>query len=898
MIRLIPQVSEAVLIGTTISRYRLVGRLAKGGMGEVYEAEDSVFPRRVALKFLAAETVTDVRIRERFQREIQALSSLNHRNICVVYDAGEYEGRPYLVMERLEGKTLADELVRTPLDVDELLSIGIQICEGLGAAHDSGIIHRDIKPSNVMLTRGNQVKILDFGLAKFRTACKPECESSTASTEDSLTDRGALVGTLPYMAPEQALGKPLDVRCDLFSLGVVLYELATGTHPFRGETVAAVCEALLRKQPAPPLRLNPALPVEFDGLLRKALEKDPRHRFQSAADFAAELRRIRYNREVETAALQEPPPRPKRGLGAWLRYLVLSICAVLVLVLGVPEGVQWVSDRLGEAALGEATTAAVLPFELIGDAAGRQRDFCEGLSRDLSILLQQQDGSRPRLMVSSYRLVRDVALRDLYRERGVELAVSGNLTQEGEKLIVRISLVDTRRGTSSGGERIEGTTFDRNGLARKIEEAVLRMLQLKLSPDSRSVLAAGQLEGAPDLRGVMLEGQGLLERYDDQAHIEDAISKFSEVTQRAPEYAPAYSSLGLAYAYLYRHVRRPELVVQANDAARRALQLDPKDPAGTLTLGMVLSEFGRYEEALSVFDQSLKLSPERSEAWRWKAAALAHLGRSAEAEQAYRKAIELHPHYWAGYHELGSFFLDLGRYEEALREFERVEALLPESVTARNNIAVVQLRRQQPSLAEAVLEGALKLRPTFQTFDLLGSCFYEQGDYAKAAESYEEALKLDDSQALVWGNLGGCYRQLGRPDDVARCYRRAADLVRRQVEVNPNDATATLDLADYLIEAGDREQGRYYLGEALKLPASSSDPEFMFVAAQIFEGLNDRESAITWVLRALGAGFPRARVEESPSLSGLVADPNFRLRLEDAEGSASPGAQAKQREEK
>lgn len=886
------------MIGTTVSRYRLVGRLAKGGMGEIYEAEDPVFPRTVALKFIASEAVTDPRLRERFHREIQALSSLNHRNICVVYDAGEFEGRPYLVMERLEGRTLAEELGRTPLDVDELLSIGIQVCEGLGAAHAQGIVHRDVKPSNIMLTAGNQVKILDFGLAKISTPCDPACDDSSASTEESLTDRNALVGTVPYMSPEQALGKPLDARCDLFALGVVLYELATGLHPFRGENLAAVCDALIHRQPAPAVRFNTALPLEFDTLLGKAMQKDPQHRFQTAADFASELRRIRHDLEVSAAPQLEPTPQRRPRIRSWIRYVLLSLAAVLALVLGVPEGVQWISEQLGQATIGEARTAAVMPFELLGKDASQQQDFCEGLARDLSILLQQLDSSGSRLTVSSYQLVKQMRLQDLYRERGVELVLLGSLSQQGDAIIIRLDLMDTRSGASTGGERLEGSRLDRNSLARRVEQAALRMMKLELSPGSRSVLAAEALEQAPDLRGVMLEAQGLLERYGDRAHVEQAISKFSEVIRLAPHFAPAYSGLGLAYATLYRHDPRPELIVQANETARRALRYDPEDPQGHLALGLVLTEFGRYEEALPEFDRALQLSPEAAEVWSRKAAALAALGRTKEAESAYRKAIDIRPDYWAGYHELGSFFFNLGRYQEALPEFEHVQAILPESVNARDSIAAVHLMLQQPSVAQAVLEQSLEMQkslqipPTFHTYDLLGTCFFQQDEFERAAQSYEKALDIDDNHAFTWGNLASCYRQLGRTADATRCYARAAELVRRRVEVNPKDATATLDLADYLVEAGDREQGRFYLGEALKLPSLKSDSESMFVAAQVFEELGDRGSAIDWVLQALGAGFPRARLEESPTLKDLVSDPQFRRRLEEAGTTVSSEGRA------
>lgn len=878
--------------GREVAHYRIVDRLGGGGMGDVYKAEDTRLGRSVALKFLHRQHLSSPDGRARFEREVRAVSTLNHPNICSVHDAGEFDGQPYLVMELLEGKPLSRVLQDgAPLDPGQFLDLARQLCQALEAAHAKGVIHRDIKPSNIFLTESGHAKVLDFGLAKRTPDADTEAESP-AEEITSLTGPGMILGTVAYMAPEQALGREVDHRSDLFSLGVVLYEMATGIRPFSGKTAIAAMDELLHKDPVSVLALNREMPAELETFFGRALEKNPKYRYQSASEMHAELVRIE-NRLISSGSLRSRPGlwasrKGRRRLVRWgiLSLLVLMLVSLPVFVPEVLDTVRnWTRGFQQAASVAERVPlVAIMPFEVVQAAGRDQQEFSEGLARDLTLLLDSLEQTGRRLVPIPYRLVRELTTpAHAHRELGVDLVITGSIASGDEEMVCWLTLIDARTNGIIASDRLTGPTADRNGLAEMIQQASLRMLRLRLVPGGPGTSPSPVAE-VPDLFGVFLEGRGFAQRYDQIHYLQEALERFEQVTRQAPLYAPAFAALAEICPHLFRHFLDPQWIVRGEEAARRAILLDSRDPQGHTALGFVLLEKGEYQQALESFDRALAIAPDYTDARRGRADTLNAAGRSDEAEALYLRMVDEQPGVWMGHHELARFNFQRGRYEEALAGFEVVRSLLPDSCGVRNRIAAVHLQMGRPAVAEAVLRASLAIDTTYEALDYLGTALYHQGQLASAAEQWEAALKLNESNYVLWGNLAGTYRQLGKDQEAERCYRKAVERLIPLVEVNPREVYYRIDLSDYLVELGEVGRGLEALDRAMELPRARSEPDVLALAGQICEKAGQRERAIFWTVEALKLGYPRSRIEGSLTLQALASDPAFREAAESATG--------------
>ena len=866
--------TAALSAGEHLLHYKLIEKIGSGGMGTVWKARDTKLRREVALKLLPPEQLTEPAQVERFRQEAQCASALNHPNIITIHDINTDRGLHFIAMEYVRGESLREILRRGKPALSEALSYAVQICDALGKAHSAGIVHRDLKPANVMVSGEGLVKVLDFGLAKLMA---PELSDDTergsaAAATAGLTSPGVVMGTVGYMSPEQALGDKVDERSDVFSFGVVLYEMLAGSHPFPGERRLDVTRNLLRADPKPLREVCPAVPEALARIVTRCMRREIEDRYADCGEVAKDLKAVPASAasvdKASTQSLRPPeevpsPVSDRRRAAAWRWLLLLPLVVILAAVAFLVQSRSAARQR----------GVAVLPFTAVSSDE-RTKAFGLGLELALSNHLSGIETFQKAFWVvpaSDVLQARSQSARDAREHFGVDLVISGSVETMGDRVRVIAGISDARSQRQLRSRQITAAVDDSFALQDELVRMVSELMQVDLPVETRAMaLSAASRE--PRVEDYFLQGRGYLQSGDKA---DPAIEVFQEALRRDPRYARAHAGLGEAYLQKYAATKEPEWIAKARASCREALRLRDDTPEARIALGMIARAEGRYQEAASVLREVVDEQPLNREAWLRLAQAHESRQSMSEAEAAYRKAVEIQPGYPGGHQSLGVFFYRRGRYAEAERSFERARELAPDNYRVYSQLGALYLQTGRYAEAEAVLKRSISLKPNAVAYNNLSSCYTYQERYAEAVPLMEKALQMGQSSVTLLGNLAHLYRVApGFDSKVGKAYQQAFEVARKQLAINPSDAEARADLAWLYADVGDRKAAEREI-EAARLQAPAN-PVVLFRGVLVYEVIGERERALAAYESLAKTGTYLEEIQRRPELKSFRSDKRYK----------------------
>jgi eukaryotic-like serine/threonine-protein kinase len=855
------------LTGTTVGRFVITTRLGAGGMGQVYGAEDTTLKRFVAIKRMSPSAKSTEADRKRLLKEAQRSSALNHPNVGSVYDVVEHAGELWVVMEYIEGETLRHRL-QQPISADEFFAIATQCCEGLHAAHEKGIIHGDIKPENIMLTSGNRVKILDFGVARLAWSSNPN--DATKSME-TMTASG---GTAAYMAPEVLLQQPDDGRSDIFSLGLVLYEMLGGEQPFQTASLATTIARIVHVEP-PPLK---NVPAPLARVISRAMAKNPDARYPNATALLDDLLRVQQGGK---------PKRAASSPAAFRQYRMLALAVALVVVallLAYGPVRRWLlSSTANNAAspsqqpnpLPQTKILAVLPFTAAANADAKLTALGEGLVESVAAKLGKltEDRAFEVLRPGNLQEKKISTLPDAAHMFGANLGLTLTLEPQSAELVkITYSLLNAQTGVSVGGGSVTIPSTDAFSAEQVIADGAVKALHLQLRPEEEAVLKYHGTDNAEAYQ-YYLQAQGYLLDHSRAEKLDIAALMARAALKLDPNFGMAKAVLGESFWFKYSDTKQKQWLAPAQSECNDAVKLANAGAAGHVCLGLIDNGTGHYPEAASEFQLALGLEPTNEAAALGLALAYEREGKITEAEKAYQQAIQAHPNSRDCYNNFGAFYLGRTQYEKALDMYHNAIRIAPEWYATYSNVGVIYNETGQYDKAIDPLQKSIALRPSYAGYVNLGVSYFGLNKYSEAAEAYQQAAKLDPQQYVIWGNLGELLFLSGKKDQSAVPLRKAIELASAELKVNPHDPDVLSSLASYYSMLGDRKNALLYLGQALQY--GHNDKDVLLDAASVYNHLGESSLAVEFLAKVVQAGYTADKIRSLHDFDNLAGMPAY-----------------------
>jgi len=845
------------VVGETVGPYQVIARLGAGGMGEVFLGHDPRLQRQIALKRLTADETQTAESRARILREARAAARLNHPHIAAVYDVIEDGDRTFIVMEYVEGESLATRLGRGRLPIDDVRSIGRQLAAALAAAHAQGVVHRDLKPANIHITHDGSIKILDFGVAKLAPPVGVSAEATTGTAPVDSTLLGN-PGTPIYMSPEQLLGREVDARSDIYSAGVILFETATGRRPYLDTNAVALAVAMTAEAAPLASSINVDVPYDLTAAIARALERDPAQRFSSASAFGDAMA----STTAVTTSLGIAPVNRRR--------VVLAIAGgglVLLILLGV----FGLYDRKGSPSSTRSghDVVAVLPLEnLSGDPA--KEYLGAGVSETLTMALSKV----PALTVLSRNDVLDVVRRErdvraIAKQLDASFIVDGSVQQAADRIRITLRIVRPD-ATVVWSDAYEDSTAAVFALHRTMAAAIVDKINGRsASPADLTIPGTSNVEALT----AYWEGRSQFDRAVTRNDFDAAAAAFQRSIALDPRFALGYAGLADTLWQQYQVTRDAALPTQALEAGLNALRLDPNQPATRIAVATVYQGMGQYDEAIEQLKRAFELQPSNDDAHRIYARVLNAQGKTDDALNELQQAVALRPHRWANQSELAAFYYRQRRLPEASAAYERALEILPSDPRTLLNLGAVSLEMGDVPRSLKLFEQANAIAPTGVAQMNIGTAYYRLGRFADAVQAYTAAVKLDRASAVLHGNLGDAYLRLNRQADARREFEMARTLTLAALKVNERDARNLSRIAAFEAKLRMAPDAVAHAAQAVAL--APRDPDVRFKQAVVHALIGEKDAALETLKQALALGYRAAEARADYDLAAIKGLPEF-----------------------